>query len=230
MSRRYTEREPRLARVTTVAASLSILLLNSMQPNLANVVEKPTSIDAPATLVVDAPNSNHSFLVSLAESTLRRHFGLAFTNLSLNEFADSIVVPPIYQKHAGVFVTFSKNGKTRACWGSLNATFENLAKATVFTTEQALTDEYRFSKITSSEIELLKPQVTVVKKTEPLHNLSEQNPRTSGMLVRSGGKSGVILPGECTDAYYQLMQCKLKAGIKRNEPCQIYRIRADVYR
>jgi AMMECR1 domain-containing protein len=214
----------------SVAAFLLILLITSTQPNIASVVEKPSSIDASATIEIDAPGSNHSSLVSIAESTLKRHFGLAFTNLSLSEFADSFAVPPMYRKRAGVFVTFSKNGKTRACWGSLNPTFENLAKATVFTTEQALTDEYRYTKITASEIESLKVQVTVVKRTEPLNNLSEQNPRTCGMIVRSGGKSGVILPGECTDAYYQLVQCKLKAGIKKNEPCQIYRIKADVYR
>jgi AMMECR1 domain-containing protein len=214
----------------SVAAFLSISLFTSTQPNLANVAEQPTSLETPTTIEVDAPSSNHSSLVSIAESTLRRHFGLAFTNLSLSEFADSFAVPPLYRKRAGVFVTFSKNGKTRACWGSLNPTFENLAKATVFTTEQALTNEYRYSKIKASEIESLKAQVTVVKTTEPLQNLSEQNPRTCGMIVRSGGKSGVILPGEYTDAYYQLVQCKLKAGIKKNEPCQIYRIRADVYR
>jgi AMMECR1 domain-containing protein len=214
----------------TVAVFLPFLLLNFAQPNLANVTEKSTTIDAPTTLVVERAKINRSYLASVAYAALKRHLAQAEQKTSLNDFAASFAVPPQFRKHAGVFVTFSKAGKTRACWGSLSTSFDNLVRATVFTTEQALTDEYRYSKITSSELDSLKPQVTVVKSTEPLRNLSEQNPRTCGMLVRSGGKSGVILPGECTDAYYQFVQCKLKAGIKRNEPCQIYRIRADVYR
>jgi len=185
--------------------------------------------DSPVTLSDSTADDNKELLPTIARATLKRHFGLEHGDMTLNEFAKSFVVAPAFRKRAGVFVTFSKNGKTRACWGALEPRFDDLVQATVFTTEQALTDEYRFKKITAEEISSLDPQITVVTKVEPLHGLSEQNPRLYGMLVRSGGKSGIILAGETTDPYYQLVQCKLKAGITRNEPCQMYRIQANEY-
>ncbi|HEY9681705.1 MAG TPA: AMMECR1 domain-containing protein [Oculatellaceae cyanobacterium] len=186
--------------------------------------------EKPVTLAVSEPQSSQEQLPSIAKDTLKKHFGLIASNLSLTEFAKTFAVPPQFNRRAGLFVTLSKDGKTRACWGSLDARFDNLVQATVFTTEQALTDEYRFNKIKTAEIDTLHPQITVVKKVEPLHDIREQNPARCGLLVRSGGKSGIILAGEASDPYYQLVQCKLKAGIKKNEAFQMYRIKADVYR
>ncbi len=190
----------------------------------------PLLKDKPVTLSDSTACDNKELLPTIARATLRKHFGLENTDLTLAEFANSFALTPLFRRRTGLFVTLSKHGTTRACWGSLDPRFDNLVQSTVFTTEQALTDEYRFEKITASEIDALQVQVTVVNKVEPLHNLSEQNPRSCGMFVRSGGKAGVILAGETTDPYYQLVQCKLKAGIKRNEPCQMYRIKADEYR
>jgi hypothetical protein len=51
-----------------------------------------------------------------------------------------------------------------------------------------------------------------------------------GLMVRAGGKAAVILPGEASDAYYQMVLCKLKAGIRPKQPCQMYRIKADVFK
>jgi AMMECR1 domain-containing protein len=184
----------------------------------------------PVTLAISSPQDVQEQLPAIAMETVKKHFGLASVHKSLTEFAKSLPVAPQYKRRAGLFVTLSKHRETRACWGSLDARFENLVEATVFTTEQALTDEYRFSKITPSEIGELHPQITVVKKVEPLHDIREQNPARCGLLVRSGAKSGIILAGEATDPYYQLVQCKLKAGIKKNEAFQMYRINADVYR
>src|SRR5262249_13537090 len=102
-------------------------------------------------------------------------------------------------------------------------------KQTVFSTLNALTKEYRYPPIKKSEWKKLKPQVTVVKGVEPITSIAYQNPLRDGLLVRSGGKAGVYLPGEAADAYYQLVQCKLKAGIKPGEPYQLYRLRTDIY-
>jgi len=129
----------------------------------------------------------------------------------------------------GVFVTLSYAGKSRACWGSLTPQHGDLVASTVYATVGALTREYRFTPVKANEVKKLKVQVTVVRSLEPIHRISEQNPLADGLFVRSGGKSGILLPGEASDAYYQLVQCKLKAGIKPGEPCQLYRIRADVY-
>jgi AMMECR1 domain-containing protein len=135
-----------------------------------------------------------------------------------------------YQKRAGVFVTLSRHGKSRACWGSIDADgAADLVQSTVHATLEALNNEYRYKPVSASEWKMLKPQVTVINNVEPIANIRSVNPLRDGLMVRAGGKSGVLLPREASDAYYELVQCKLKAGIKPGEPYQLYRLKAQIY-
>jgi AMMECR1 domain-containing protein len=138
-------------------------------------------------------------------------------------------VPKEYKKPAGVFVTLSTHGKTRACWGSLQPTHANIVESTVYATINALKKDYRYKPIKANEWKDLKPQVTVIKEVEPIHTICGQNPLTEGLLVQAGNKSAVLLPGEVSDPYYQLVKCKLKAGIHKGEPYQLYSIKAAIY-
>ncbi len=139
----------------------------------------------------------------------------------------SVATP--YHRPAGVFVTLSRNGATRACWGSVFPQQKTVTEATVAATLGALTKEYRYRPIRPNEWQNLKPQVTVVTALEPIHSLQGQNPLLDGLMIRQGGRTGVILPGEARDATYQLVRCKLKAGIQPGQQFQLYRIKADVY-
>lgn len=158
------------------------------------------------------------------------HFGdKQLGQQTLSEFARSLPVASRFKQRAGVFVTLSRHGKSRACWGNVFPQEPDIAQATVFATIGALTKEYRYAPIQPYEWKQLKPQVTVVRSVEPISSMRMQNPLTDGLLVRSGGKAGVLLPGEAVDAHYQLVQCKLKAGIAPGEPCQLYRLRTEIY-
>ena len=134
----------------------------------------------------------------------------------------------------GLFVTLSKHGETRACWGNLTNQYRDDLEAVVYTTELALTKEYRHPPIKSSELVDIKPQVTLIEAIEPITGKGRATgslqPMVDGLMARSQGKSGILLPGEAKDPYFQVMQCKLKAGIKPSEPCQLYRIKAHVIR
>jgi AMMECR1 domain-containing protein len=136
---------------------------------------------------------------------------------------------PNYPSPKGVFVTLSQHGKPRACWGSAFPHYQNLREATVYATLGALTKEYRYKPIHATEWRQLKPQVTVVKALQPITNLQGQNPLHDGLMVRQNGRTGVILPGEATDAVYQLTLCKMKAGIQPGQKFQLYRMMVDVY-
>lgn len=148
---------------------------------------------------------------------------------AIRDYADNLKVRPRYDKPAGVFVTLSRNGKTRGCWGSISPQQGSVAKATVFATLGALSKDYRYKPIRPGEVKFLKPQVTVVRAVEPVSSVRAVNPFRDGIMVRSGGKSGVILPGEASDAHYEFVMARLKAGIQPNEPCQIYKLKADIY-
>jgi len=134
-----------------------------------------------------------------------------------------------FQKRAGVFVTLSRHGKSRACWGSIDSDGSDLVQSTVHATLEALNNEYRYKPVSASEWKMLKPQVTIIDEVEPIASIRSINPLRDGLLVRAGGKSGLLLPREACDAYYQLVQCKLKAGIKPGEPCQLFRLKAQIY-
>lgn len=134
-----------------------------------------------------------------------------------------------YGKPSGVFVTLSRDGKSRACWGSAYPHYKSVPEAVVYATLGALTKEYRYKPISRTEWKALKPQVTVIKSIEPIENLRGQNPLRDGLMLRQGGRAAVILPGEAKDATYQLVLCKLKAGIRPGEKFQLYRMIADVY-
>ena len=169
-------------------------------------------------------------LPEIARQTMAVHFGERnIGNKTLEQFADEMPVRSQFRKPAGLFVTLSYKGKTRACWGSVYPEEDTIAKSTVYSTISALTKEYRYPPVRRSEWKRLKAQVTVIKGIEPISSISFQNPLRDGLLVRSGGRGGVILPGEAVDAHYQLVLCKLKAGIKSGEPCQLYRLRTDIY-
>lgn len=135
----------------------------------------------------------------------------------------------ITQKPMGVFVTLSRNGQSRACWGSAFPQYKTVQEATVYATLGALTKEYRYKPISRTEWKTLKPQVTVIKAVEPIAGMRGQNPLTDGLMLRQGSRSAVILPGEAKDAAYQLVLCKLKAGLRPGEKFQLYRMIADVY-
>jgi len=134
-----------------------------------------------------------------------------------------------YQKKAGVFVTLSRHGKSRACWGSIDPDGSDLVQSTVHATLEALNKEYRYKPVSAAEWKMLKPQVTIINEVEPITSIRSINPLRDGLLVRAGGRSGVLLPREATYAYYQMVQCKLKAGIKPGEPCQLFRLKAQIY-
>jgi len=209
--------------VRTALTALAALFAVSPPP----VVAQPTrETAAPNTSIADSQKPVP--LNKIARAALDNHFSAQ--PKSLTEMVKTFTIPKIYKKSKGLFVTLSKSGKTRACWGSINPQEGNLVAATVLACEEALSKEYRYPPIRKSELAALKCQVTVIEKIEPVSRHASLNPLVDGLMVRSGARAAVLLPGEASDPHYQVMQCKLKAGITPQEPCQIYRMRAHVFR
>jgi AMMECR1 domain-containing protein len=191
--------------------------------------QKNHSERPPQLASLPAPAVERVSLPQLAREALAIHFKASRFD-TLDKLIQATPVCDEFKKPAGMFVTLSSHGKTRACWGSITPTNQDLVRATVFTTEAALTKEYRFPAVRDNEWQSLKAQVTVVRAVEPISDISQQNALKYGLLVQCGGRGAVLLPGEVVDAHCQLLQCKLKAGIPVNQPCQIYRIQADVFK
>lgn len=226
--------------VSTKASAAAMALLaavigaSTVESKASPLQNKPPSIADEVAALENSPAvraaSKNVNLPQIARKTMAMHFGAApGGESSLDAFVKTLHVDKTVNKPAGVFVTLTRNGKTRGCWGTVYPQYETVAKATVYATIGALTKEYRFAPITAHEWTKLRPQVTVVRRVEPITSISGQDPLRDGLLVRSGGKSGVLLPGEASDAYYQLVQCKLKAGIASGESCQLYKLKVEIY-
>ncbi len=178
----------------------------------------------------DADCVNAVSLPEVVRKTMQFYFNPAAAHVrSLDELIKTLPAAAQYNKPAGVFVTLSSNGKPRACWGSVFPQHRNLVAATAYATMGALSKDYRYRQIRGAEWRSLKPQVTVIRAVEPIDGIRGQNPLIYGLFIRSGSKTGVLLPGEARDPNFQLVKCKLKAGIHDNEPFQLYRIKADIY-
>ncbi|MDX2106138.1 MAG: AMMECR1 domain-containing protein [Candidatus Melainabacteria bacterium] len=192
----------------------------------------------------------HYSLPEVAMYTVRYHFGLLdppnMGGLKVDSLEDlakqmSALAPATTSDNTrikGIFVTLSKKGKTRACWGNLQGSSQNLVRDTVFTTMDALKKDYRHPQIRASEVNFLKPQVTVIRKMQSINSVAELNPLKDGLMLRQGGRSGVVLPGEAYDSHHQLVMCKMKAGVsdkgiksrKNSSSYQLYRLEADVFK
>jgi AMMECR1 domain-containing protein len=208
-----------------------VLIVCSQKADSTQLEPKQYEIELPVRQ--SSLNSGNVSLPRIAMLTVARKFSNINDNRpieSLAAFSSHFNIPTRFQKRAGIFVTLSKNGKTRVCWGTIEPLYANLVEGTIQTTALALGSEYRYSPLKASEIKDLKPQVTVIEKVVPITNLHSVNPLVDGLMVRLGTKTGVILPGEASDPYYQLMLCKVKARISPKQSCQLYRIIADVYK
>lgn len=169
-------------------------------------------------------------LTRIAMAVLENHFAAGGERATLADLSESFEVPTDYKIPAGLFVTFYKDGKTRACWGSVQPIHPDLVKATVYTAEDALNKEYRHRPITRAELKDIKAQVTVIRQSVPIGSHHELNPLHDGLLLKARGKGAVILPGEASDPHHQIVMARLKAGVRPVESCELYRLKTDVYK
>ena len=136
----------------------------------------------------------------------------------------------IHIKPVGVFVTIlDKNNHSKGCWGRLYPQ-NNLEESIITAAIDAATKDYRVRPLQKSDLSEVKFQVSFVTKIYPVSSIRSINPYRDGLMVQSGSKSGIILPGEATDAYYQMVMAKLKAGINPKEKCTLFQLITKVYK
>lgn len=129
----------------------------------------------------------------------------------------------------GVFLTITRDGKTRGCWGTVQPERASLAEEIAVASVKALRYDYRHQPINRSEWPKLRFYVSLVGPMTPVSSTAELSPMRQGLYVTARGRGGVLLPGEARTARYQLLECRKKAGIRPREPVQMYRFRTVVF-
>ncbi len=130
---------------------------------------------------------------------------------------------------AGVFVSIKKDGQLRGCIGTIAATRKNIAEEIIYNAISAGVKDPRFIPVDESELEDLVYSVDVLKEPEPVRSIDELDTRRYGVIVRSGRRSGLLLPDlEGVDTPQQQIEIALrKAGIRSDESYTIERFEGN---
>ncbi|OGV12215.1 MAG: AMMECR1 domain-containing protein [Ignavibacteria bacterium RIFOXYA2_FULL_37_17] len=100
---------------------------------------------------------------------------------------------PIFNSHAGTFVTLTKSGSLRGCIGYIisdSPLFETVCDAAV----QASQNDPRFPSVRQSEIKDLSIEISVLSEPFPLNNYDEIEIGKHGLILEEKGKRGLLLP------------------------------------
>jgi AmmeMemoRadiSam system protein A len=146
---------------------------------------------------------------------------------------DELPVPgePLLHEPAGCFVTLKKEGDLRGCIGTVNPTRADLAAEIRHNTVAAATQDPRFWPVAADELPLISVSVDVLGPLERIADMAELDPFVYGVVVRSRGKVGLLLPHleGIEDARQQVDIARQKAGIWPEEEVEMWRFQAERY-
>jgi AMMECR1 domain-containing protein len=132
-----------------------------------------------------------------------------------------VKINPLLRQSAGVFVTITKDGRPRRCMGSVyprGSVLEGILEGA----RGAALQDLRRPPLTLAELGRVQFHVSVVCPLRPVRGMQELAPNYLGLLVRSGDRAGVLLPGEAKTARWQVAECRRKAGIEPGAPASMY--------
>ena len=132
---------------------------------------------------------------------------------------------------AGAFVSLKKGGELRGCIGTVEPVRKNLAEEIIMNAVSAGVRDPRFAPVRLEEIDELTFSVDVLMPPERIKSAAEPDPARYGVIVRSGYRSGLLLPDlEGIDtAEEQIAIARRKAGIGPHEPVELYRFEVRRY-
>ncbi|MDD4170068.1 MAG: AmmeMemoRadiSam system protein A [Desulfotomaculaceae bacterium] len=169
--------------------------------------------------------AGESFLVKVARDTLERHVK--------GELRPVIsTIPEEFGGRAGVFVSIKKHGNLRGCIGTIAPVRPNIVEEVVANAVSAGARDPRFHPVRPEELPDLEYSVDVLQLPEPVNRMDELDPKEYGVIVRSGHRSGLLLPNlEGVDTVdEQVSIARQKAGIGPNEPVQLERFKVVRYK
>jgi len=139
--------------------------------------------------------------------------------------------PDEFARRAGVFVSIHKHGELRGCIGTIAPVRENIVAEVMANAISAGTGDPRFYPVRPEELPDLDYSVDVLGQPEPIPDESHLDPRRFGVIVRSGRRSGLLLPDlEGVDTVEeQVAIARKKAGIGAHEPVELFRFEVTRY-
>jgi len=126
---------------------------------------------------------------------------------------------------AGVFVSLHRKGSLRGCIGTFSPTTKNVAQEIIRNAIEASTRDPRFPPMIAEELEDLEISVDVLSPPEKVVSKKDLDAKKYGVIVKSGSRRGLLLPdlpGVKTPEE-QISICRQKAGIRENDPVELFK-------
>ncbi|MGI6317538.1 MAG: AmmeMemoRadiSam system protein A [Firmicutes bacterium] len=138
---------------------------------------------------------------------------------------------PDLQKPGAAFVSIKKRGELRGCIGTISPTKRTLAGEIAANAVSAGLRDPRFPPVSEDELPELTYSVDVLSEPEKVADINELDPKRFGVIVRRGGRTGLLLPDleGVSTVEEQLAIARQKAGIFPDEPLEIYRFEVKRY-
>ncbi|HKX12666.1 MAG TPA: AMMECR1 domain-containing protein, partial [bacterium] len=131
---------------------------------------------------------------------------------------------PVFEQPLGVFVTLKRNEEIRGCMGSLKARKSSFREEIAANLKAALSQDPRHRRVEKSELEGMEIYLTTAGTPQAVERFDALSPRHDAILLKSGAKEAVVLPGEARTLRYLLAFAKAKAGVKKGETYVVYRL------
>ena len=124
-----------------------------------------------------------------------------------------------------MFVSIKKDDSLRGCIGTTAPTENNIAEEIISNGISAASRDPRFDPIEAKEFDGLIYSVDVLSPAEPIKGKEELDVDRYGVIVKCGGRSGLLLPAldGVDTAEEQISIALKKAGINQNEPYTLER-------
>jgi len=170
-----------------------------------------------------------SYLLNLAREVIHnRCTGKDFSRPSI--FSDNL------KTKLGVFVSLHLGKELRGCIGYVRG-IKSLQDAVIDMAESAAFNDPRFLPVTSSELDALTIEISVLSELERLKDTNDLQVGTDGLLIEKGIFSGLLLPQVAVEFNWDretfLSQTCGKAGLPYDEwqsgNCTIFKFTAAIF-
>ncbi len=137
-------------------------------------------------------------LLRIARHTIDKYINQGIVpEIDASEFSETLKTP------AGAFVTLHENGDLRGCIGTFTPT-KPLYLVVQEMAISASTKDYRFSKVTSSEIKKIDIEISVLTPMVKINSISEIKLGKHGIYIKKGMNGGTFLPQVATETGWSL--------------------------
>lgn len=131
----------------------------------------------------------------------------------------------------GCFVSLTRRGTgaLRGCVGTIRPEWPTLEEEVAANALAAALRDPRFAPVGPGELDALRLSLALLSEPEPVAGPEALDPARYGLIVRAGGRQGLLLPALAgvDSVSRQLAVCRKKAGIAAGEPVSLERFTVE---